>query len=458
MTLLATLPAARLKRGLLYTGLGLVFAAGSAQAQSGNALNLDGTNDYVDLPSSLTTGVTNFTFEAWLNYQDNGPWTRVMDFGDNTLVNMFLTPRNGDDNTPRFAITTGGSGAAEERLTSTTVLSPGQHHLAVTLSQNGTVVTGTLYVDGMVAATNAGMTLTPASLGTLANLYLGRSEYGNDPYLKGELDEVRLYNTALTQAQIQADMRAGYGTSAVPASLLAYYGFNQGVAGGSNSTETSLLDQSGNARTGTLENFALTGSTSNWVGGTAPLPVTLVHFSAQRQCADGLLTWTTASEVRNAYFEVQRSADGVSFRALGRIGGAGTTSQSHRYQFTDVDPARYAAGTVYYRLRQVDTDGTSTYSPVRTLAMPTEAMGAEPFPAPLPAGHSLSVQVRTPLAGPASLLVTDGLGRIVVQQPLDLATGTVTLALPQAAHWQPGMYTLRVQQGGWQYKTKIVCQ
>lgn len=70
------------------------------------------------------------------------------------------------------------------------------------------------------------MTLTPSSLSTLTNLYLGRSQYAVDPYLKGDLDEV-LYSTALTQAQIQADMKAGNGTSIVPASLLAYYTFNQ---------------------------------------------------------------------------------------------------------------------------------------------------------------------------------------------------------------------------------------
>lgn len=73
-----------------------------------------------------------------------------MDSGDNTTVNMFLTSRNAGSNTPRFAITT-GSTKAEQRLTGPAVLSPGQHHLAVTLSQSGSVVTGTLYVNGEVA-------------------------------------------------------------------------------------------------------------------------------------------------------------------------------------------------------------------------------------------------------------------------------------------------------------------
>ena len=68
-----TLPTILQKRRLQGLVLGALLTAGSAQAQSGNALNFDGINDYVSVPASLTTGVTNFTFEAWLNYQDNGP-------------------------------------------------------------------------------------------------------------------------------------------------------------------------------------------------------------------------------------------------------------------------------------------------------------------------------------------------------------------------------------------------
>ena len=448
-----TLPTILQKRRLQGLVLGALLTAGSAQAQSGNALNFDGINDYVSVPASLTTGVTNFTFEAWLNYQDNGPWTRIMDFGQNATVNMFLTPRNGANNAPRFAITTNGGGA-EELLTSNAVLAAGQHHFAVTLSRNGTVVTGTLYVDGAVAATNTNMSLTPDRLGTLTQLFLGRSQYAADPYLKGDLDEVRIYSAALTQAQVQADMRTG--TTAVPASLLAYYNFNQGTPSGNNPTVTTLLDRSSNARNGTLTNFALaTGSTSNWIGGTAPLPVTLVSFTAQRQAEDGLLVWATASETNNAYFELESSSDGADFRTLGRVAGHGTTTQSHTYQFTDANVARYASAMVYYRLRQIDLDGASTYSPVRTLQVPVGSLAVAAFPSRLLAGQTLSLQVRTPLGGPARLLVTDALGRTVLQQPLELPSSTTTIALPPAAQWPQGLYLLRVQQGGRQQVAKV---
>ncbi|RZJ86658.1 MAG: LamG domain-containing protein, partial [Hymenobacter sp.] len=246
-----------IKNRLLPAAVGSLLVAGSAQAQSGNALNFDGVDDYVSLPISQAPGPTNFTIEAWLNYQDNGPWTRVVDFGTGTDRNMFLTPRNAVNDAPRFAITTSGA-AGEQTISGTAKLSDGLHHLAVTLSQNGTVVTGTLYVDGAVVSTNTNMTLTLNSLGPITNLYLGRSEYGYDPYLKGSLDEVRFYSAALTQAQIQTDMlRSGPSPSGLSANLLSYYNFNEGIANGNNPGVTALTDQSNSGFSGTLYNFAL---------------------------------------------------------------------------------------------------------------------------------------------------------------------------------------------------------
>jgi hypothetical protein len=62
--------------------------------------------------------------------------------------------------------------------------------------------TGTLYVDGLVAGTTTGMTLTPASLGTTPNNYIGKSQWP-DPYLDGNIDDFRVYGRALSAAEIQ---------------------------------------------------------------------------------------------------------------------------------------------------------------------------------------------------------------------------------------------------------------
>lgn len=82
------------------------------------------------------------------------------------------------------------------------------------------------------------------------------------------------------------------------------------------------------------------------------------------------MQWQTASELKNDHFVVENSADGTSFQALGQVAGAGTCSQAHQYQFTDKTWRATPPGLVYYLLRQADTDGAGTYSPVRTVTMP----------------------------------------------------------------------------------------
>ena len=89
---------------------------------------------------------------------------------------------------------------------------------------------------------------------------------------------------------------------------------------------------------------------------------------------NGVLKWTTASEQTNDHFEVERSLDGTAFTQLAKVAGHGTTSAASAYVFTDAGIGRRAAGPVYYRLRQVDFDGTATYSPVRSLSFAPAAL------------------------------------------------------------------------------------
>lgn len=131
------------------------------------------------------------------------------------------------------------------------------------------------------------------------------------------------------------------------------------------------------------------------------------------------------------------------------MAGAGTSAAAHAYQFLDVDLAHYAAPQVYYRLRQVDTDGTNAYSPVCALAVPHVAalsVVVVPGGAGSPA-EGLTLAVATDQPGPAIWLLTDGLGRVVRQQETALRIGTTTLLPIGLAGLAPGLYVVRVQQG-----------
>jgi hypothetical protein len=111
----------------------------------------------------------------------------------------------------------------------------------------------------------------------------------------------------------------------------------------------------------TFSDFALAAIDVTAGAGNNPLPVELTSFAATPQEYGVAVRWTTASEKNNQYFELQRGTDGQTFKALGRIEGQGTSQTARSYVFLDSQPI---AGINYYRLRQVDFDGTENFSPV----------------------------------------------------------------------------------------------
>jgi hypothetical protein len=94
---------------------------------------------------------------------------------------------------------------------------------------------------------------------------------------------------------------------------------------------------------------------------TTSLPVELTSFTASVVGNGVELSWTTATETNNFGFEVQRSTDEKSFQRLGFVAGNGTTTSPHSYRFIDRE---LASGAYYYRLKQIDTDGTFSLSEI----------------------------------------------------------------------------------------------
>lgn len=115
---------------------------------------------------------------------------------------------------------------------------------------------------------------------------------------------------------------------------------------------------------------------------TAPLPVELTSFEAQR-VADGVqLRWTTATERHNAGFHIERSADeAAAFVSIGWVGGQGYASEPHTYVYLDTDLPR--AKRLYYRLRQIDENGDEQLSPVRMLEIEATLHHLQLWPNPV---------------------------------------------------------------------------
>ncbi|MBK7761809.1 MAG: HYR domain-containing protein [Bacteroidetes bacterium] len=219
----------------------------------GNALNFDGVNDMITGSDvNLPTGTSARSIEAWVKWTSVNPVGPIFQYGTGSQI-------GGNE----FALAVHWSGklmfwGENNDVIGSTLINDGNwHHVAVTY--DGTTIK--LYVDGNLDGTG-----TP-SLNTLlsGNFHIGRDTYTNWAF-NGSVDEIRFWNLNISQAQIQANMNNELNAQT---GLLAVYHFNQGVAGGNNTSPAinTATDLSGNGYNGTLSNFALTGSSSNWIIG-----------------------------------------------------------------------------------------------------------------------------------------------------------------------------------------------
>jgi hypothetical protein len=174
--------------------------AGYDTGYAGKALNFNGSSTYVDLPiGPLMPTLNSVTIATQVNFNGGtGSWQRIFDFGSGTTNYMFLTPRQGTAGAMRFVIRS--TTVAEQILDAPAAMPTGWHHVAVTI--DSTTMTMRLYLDGEQVG-SAATTLLPKDLGNTTQNWLGRSQYVADAYFSGMLDEFRIYNRALSVAEIR---------------------------------------------------------------------------------------------------------------------------------------------------------------------------------------------------------------------------------------------------------------
>jgi len=149
------------------------------------------------------------------------------------------------------------------------------------------------------------------------------------------------------------------------------------------------------------------------------------------------LDWITVSETNNDYFDVEHSTDGINFTAIDKVQGAGTTEVQQNYQHIHAQPV---PGINYYRLKDVEFDGTFNYS--NTISVTIETPEREISVSPNPFDAELIMYFNQPLEYNALVQLTDVHGRIIMEERLP--QGTVNHYIDTSSILQKGIYFLTI--------------
>jgi hypothetical protein len=242
-------------------------------------LHFDGTNDNVVIPDSSSLDFTTaYTVEAMVKLDRTVGYhqTVVSKFEDDSNNRSWMI-NFGEHGGGALAVVMTSVGTWTNPLSWNTTFVPTigtWYHIAVVFDSSLPNNQVKLYVNGaLYAQTTWNYTLTP----TNANVYIGGYDGftngfnagANSRFLKGNIDEVRMWNVARTATQIAGSKNCEL--QGTETGLVAYYKFNHGFDASTNTGVTTLTDATANANSGTLTNLALTGTTSNWLAGS---PVT----------------------------------------------------------------------------------------------------------------------------------------------------------------------------------------
>lgn len=260
---------------------------------------------------------------------------------------------------------------------------------------NGTLK---IYIDGVLNATGPEGTTSPnysfaARFGTM---FYNASAPPNYNPLHGKMDQMRIYNRALTQAEITQ-----------------------------------------------LYNLYLT-----------PLPVKLSSFTAVNKNNTIGLNWQTQYEQNSSHYNIQRSTDGTNFTDIARVAAAGNSNLLRNYSYNDIlNTALQSQKTVFYRLHSVDIDGKFAYSQVIAMHLGKKEM--QLLVSPNPAKDILQVQTNSSTGGNASLFITDATGRLLYQKELQLLQGTNSIPV-NISLLKTGAYNVRLVNGTVSYIKQFI--
>jgi len=172
------------------------------------------------------------------------------------------------------------------------------------------------------------------------------------------------------------------------------------------------------------------------------LPIDLISYTGKAQAQGNMLKWVTASETENAYFTLEHSTDGNSFKAITTIEGAGTISNPQSYNFLHRDAP---AGISYYKLWQTDLNGTKNYVGIVSLTRGEVSLNITSI-LPIPVLEFVELSYTSISESQAQLQIFDALGRNMVDMSILSNTGINDRTI-DVSSFTPGIYFLTISQG-----------
>lgn len=184
------------------------------------------------------------------------------------------------------------------------------------------------------------------------------------------------------------------------------------------------------------------------------LPVELLQFTASKDEHQVILSWATSSELNNAYFDIERSLDGVSFKKIGQVRGSGNSIQLNQYRYLDNHPQN---GMNYYRLKQMDYDGQFAYSDILSIKFDNHNQHhLRLYPNPSPNGKVVC-QYISPETEDLTIAVYDVAGKLMLQQTMRTSAGENQLKFDFSA-LNEGIYVVKIGTMDWQNVRKVVIE
>lgn len=431
-----------------YTQSGGIVNLSSGNNGSGK-INFKGGNFY----ASQTLTESSASGKGILEFSGTQPQTAYFGIIQNTVDVIINTAEQVILNT-RLTI----NPQSALNLVSGNLISSDQNLL--TISAGGTIVGGTLgsHVIGPVRKVGntaftfpigKGTTFAPMAITAPAAVTdTFTAEYFDDPYSNttsylpplvrvSQMEHwqlARKSGTGPVQVTLYWQNGSASGINDLPSLTVARFnGTNWTNAGGTASGSVTT----GNVQSDTTSAFTwFTFGAKNLAFN--PLPVELTSFDAVPLRGQVVLDWSTATEKNNAWFAIERSADGYLFAEIGRIPGAGNSNTRLNYTFTDEHPL---PGVNYYRLRQIDDDGLFSYSPVRSVRV---SSAGRLLLYPAPATDLLRLQCAESLETACQWYIFDAMGRVVLAGTLDSGTQTWEIPLGQLPD---GTYVLNLEMG-----------